>query len=77
MLRILAIGNFTLCGESYNDVSTGANVKVNYSPVPGNGIIAWATWCFTSSCNTSISGVTAAIGDNINATESCFCRKPT
>ena len=72
----LPIGNFTLCGESYNDVSTGANVKVNYSPSPGNGIIAWATWCFNSSCNSSISGVTATIGDNINVTESCFVASP-
>ena len=72
----LAIGNFTLCGESYNDVSTGTNVQVNYSPSPNNGIIAWATWCFTSACNTSISGVTATIGDNINATESCFVVSP-
>ena len=72
----LAIGNFTLCGEAYNDVSTGANVKVNYSPSPSNGIIAWATWCFNSSCNSSISGVTATIGDNINATESCFVASP-
>ena len=72
----LAIGKFTLCGESYNDVSTGANVKVNYSPSPGNGIIAWATWCFNSSCNSSISGVTATIGDNINGTESCFAASP-
>ena len=72
----LAIGNFTLCGESYNDVSTGANVKLNYSPSPNNGIIAWATWCFNSACNSSISGVTATIGDNINATESCFVASP-
>src|SRR5208282_5049533 len=71
----LVIGNFTLCGESYNDVS-GANVKVNYSPSPSNGIIAWATWCFNSSCNSSISGVTATLGDNINATESCFVASP-
>ena len=72
----LAIGSFTLCGESYNDVSSGANVQVNYSPSPGNGIIAWATWCFNSACNSSISGVTATIGDNINATESCFVASP-
>ena len=72
----LATGNFTLCGESYNDVSTGANVQVNYSPSPNNGIIAWATWCFISACNSSISGVTATIGDNINATESCFVASP-
>ncbi|MGD0224683.1 MAG: glycoside hydrolase family 88 protein [Terriglobia bacterium] len=72
----LAIGNFTLCGESYNDVSTGTNVTINYRPSPGNGIIAWATWCFTSSCNTSIAGVTATIGDNINAKESCFVASP-
>ena len=72
----LAIGNFTLCGEVYNDVSTATNVTVNYSPSPNNAIIAWATWCFTSSCNTSISGVTATIGDNINATESCFVASP-
>ncbi|MGC1830772.1 MAG: MBG domain-containing protein, partial [Candidatus Acidiferrales bacterium] len=72
----LAIGTFTLCGESYNDVSSGTNVQVNYSPSSGNGIIAWATWCFTSACNTSISGVTATIGDNINATESCFAVSP-
>jgi hypothetical protein len=72
----LAIGTFTLCGEIYNDVSTGENVKVNYSPSSNNAIIAWATWCFTSSCNSSISGVTATIGDNINATESCFVASP-
>jgi IPT/TIG domain/Abnormal spindle-like microcephaly-assoc'd, ASPM-SPD-2-Hydin/Immunoglobulin I-set domain len=72
----LAIGSFTLCGEIYNDVSAGANVTVNYSPSPNNGIIVWATWCFNSSCNTSISGVTATIGDNINATESCFVASP-
>ena len=72
----LAIGNFTLCGEVYNDVSTATNVTVNYSPSPNNAIIAWATWCFTSSCNTSISGITATIGDNINATESCFVASP-
>jgi len=72
----LAIGSFTLCGESYNDVSSGTNVQVNYSPSSGNGIIAWATWCFTTACNTSISNVTATIGDNINATESCFAVSP-
>ena len=72
----LAIGNFTLCGETYNDVSTGTNVTVNYSPSPGNGIIAWSTWCFTSSCNTSLAGITATIGDNINAKESCFVASP-
>ena len=74
--KIWPIGNFTLCGETYNDVSTGTNVTVNYSPSAGNGIIAWATWCFTSACNTSISGVTATIGDNVNATESCFVASP-
>ena len=72
----LAIGSFTLCGESYNDVSNGTNVQVSYSPSPNNGIIAWATWCFTSACDTSISGITATIGDNINATESCFVASP-
>ncbi len=72
----LAVGNFTLCGESYKDVATGTNVQVNYSPTPNNGIIAWATWCFNSACNSSISGVTATIGDNINATESCFVASP-
>jgi IPT/TIG domain/Sortilin, neurotensin receptor 3, len=72
----LAIGAFTLCGEVYNDVSTGTNVQVNYSPSPNNGIIAWATWCFMSGCKSSISGVTATIGDNINATESCFVGSP-
>ena len=72
----LAIGNFTLCGEVYNDVSTAGNVTVDYSPSPNNAIIAWATWCFTSACNTSISGITATIGDNINATESCFVASP-
>ena len=72
----MAIGNFTLCGESYNDVTTAANVEVNYSPSPNNGIIAYATWCFTSACTTSISGITATIGDNINATESCFVASP-
>jgi rhamnogalacturonyl hydrolase YesR len=71
----LAIGNFTLCGEVYNDVSTGT-VTVKYSPSPGNGIIAWSTWCFTSSCNTSMTGITATIGDNINAKESCFVASP-
>ena len=71
----LAIGNFTLCGETYNDVSTGT-VTVNYRPSAGNGIIAWSTWCFTSSCNTSLSGITATIGDNINAKESCFVASP-
>ena len=72
----LAIGNFTLCGEVYKDVSTAENVTVDYSPSPNNAIIAWATWCFTSSCNTSIPGITATIGDNINATESCFVASP-
>jgi len=72
----LAIGNFELCGEVYNDVSAGTSVKVNYSPSSGNAIIAWATWCFNSSCNSLISGVTATIGDNINATESCFFASP-
>ena len=72
----LAIGNFTLCGESYNVVSSGTNAKVNYSPSPGSAIIAYATWCFNSSCNSSISGVTATIGDNINAMESCFFASP-
>jgi hypothetical protein len=72
----LAIGNFTLCGESYNDVTTAPNVQVNYSPSPNNGIIAWATWCFVQTCDSSISGVTATIGDNINATESCFVASP-
>ncbi len=72
----LTIGNFTLCGESYNDVSSGTSVQVNYSPSPSNGIIAWATWCFNSACNSSIAGVTATIGDNINATESCFVASP-
>jgi Chitobiase/beta-hexosaminidase C-terminal domain len=75
-IQNLAIGNFTLCGESYNDVSKGTNVQVNYGPSPSNGIIAWATWCFNSSCKSSISGVTATIGDNINATESCFVASP-
>jgi len=72
----LAIGSYTLCGEVYNDVTTAPNVTVNYSPSPGNGIIAWATWCFTSSCTKSISGITATIGDNINAKESCFVASP-
>jgi hypothetical protein len=72
----LAIGNSELCGEVYNDVSSGTNVKVNYSPSPNNAIIAYATWCFNSSCNSSISGVTATIGDNINAMESCFFASP-
>jgi hypothetical protein len=71
----LAIGNFGLCGEVYKDVSAGTNVTVNYSPSPSSAVIAWATWCFTS-CNTSISGVTATIGDNINAVESCFFASP-
>ena len=72
----LAIGNFRLCGESYNDVSAGTNVKVNYSPSAGNGIIAHATWCFTRDCASSLSGVTATIGDDINATESCLVASP-
>ena len=72
----LKIGNFGLCGEVYNDVSSGTNVKVNYNPSPGSAIIAYATWCFNSSCNSSISGVTATIGDNINAMESCFFASP-
>ena len=72
----LAIGNFELCGEVYNDVSAGPSVKVNYSPSPNNAVIAYATWCFNSSCNSSISGVTATIGDNINAVESCFFASP-
>jgi len=75
-LQKLAIGNFGLCGEVYNDVSTGTNVKVSYSPSPGSAIIAYATWCFNSSCNSSIAGVTATIGDNINAMESCFFASP-
>ena len=75
-LQKLAIGNFGLCGEVYNDVSTGTNVKVSYSPSPGSAIIAYATWCFNSSCNSSIAGVTATIGDNINAMESCFFESP-
>ena len=29
----LAIGNFALCGESYNDVSTGTNVDSQLQPV--------------------------------------------
>jgi hypothetical protein len=72
----LAIGSYTLCGEVYNDVSSGTSVTVNYSPSPNNGIIAYATWCFNSSCNSSSSGITATIGDNINATESCFVASP-
>jgi unsaturated rhamnogalacturonyl hydrolase len=72
----LAVGNFELCGEVYNDVSSGTNVTVNYSPSAGNGIIAWATWCFDSQCDGSISGVTATIGDNVNAAESCFAASP-
>ena len=75
-LQKLAIGNFGLCGEVYNDVSTGTNVKVSYSPSPGSAIIAYATWCFNSSCNSSIADVTATIGDNINAMESCFFASP-
>jgi len=75
-LQKLAIGNFGLCGEVYNDVSAGTNVKVNYSPSPNSAIIAYATWCFNSACNSSISGVTATIGDNINAMESCFFASP-
>ncbi len=72
----LAIGNYTLCGEAYNDVASGSSVTVNYSPSAGNGIIAWATWCFNSTCNSSSSGITATIGDNVNATESCFVASP-
>ena len=72
----LPIGDFTLCGEVYNDISTGTNVTVEYSPTPNNAIIAWATWCFTSACDTSISDITATIGDNVNATESCFVASP-
>jgi hypothetical protein len=72
----LAIGSFTLCGEVYNDVTTGRNVRVNYSPSTNNAIIAWATWCFNAACNGSIGGVTATIGDNINATEACFVASP-
>ena len=72
----LAIGSFTLCGEVYNDVTTGRNVRVNYSPSPNNAIIAWATWCFNAACNSSLAGVTATIGNNINATEACFVASP-
>src|SRR5262245_53810545 len=71
----LAIGNFTLCGEAFNNISS-TSIGVNYSPTAGNAIIAYATWCFVSSCDSSVSGVTATIGDNINATESCFVASP-
>jgi hypothetical protein len=71
-----AIGNFTLCGEAYNDVTSGSSVTVNYSPSAGNGIIVWATWCFNSSCNSSTTGITATIGDNVNAAERCFTASP-
>jgi len=71
-----AIGSFTLCGEAYNDVASGASVTVSYSPSGGNGIIVWASWCFNASCNSSSSGITAAIGDNVNATEPCFAASP-
>jgi hypothetical protein len=71
----LAIGSFTLCGAVYNDV-TGPKVQVTYRPTAGNAIIAWATWCFNAACNRSLPGVTATIGDNINATESCFVASP-
>jgi len=72
----LGIGTFTLCGEAYNNVSSGSSVTVNYSPAAGNGIIAWATWCFSSSCNSSSNGITATIGDNVNGMESCFAVSP-
>jgi hypothetical protein len=75
-LQKSAIGNFGLCGEVYNDVSGGTNVQVNYSPSPNSAIIAWATWCFNSLCNSSVSGVTATLGDNMNAMESCFLASP-
>jgi len=72
----LAIGTYTVCGEAYNVVTSGTHVTTTYSPSPGNGIIAWATWCYSSLCNSSISGITATIGDNVNATESCFAASP-
>ena len=72
----LAIGTYTLCGEAYNVITSGTQVTTTYSPSPGNGIIAWATWCYNSGCNNTVGGVTATIGDNINSTESCFTASP-
>ena len=72
----LAVGSYTLCGEAYNDVTSGTSVSVNYAPTAGNGIVAWGTWCCNSSCNSSTAGVTATLGDNVNATESCFVASP-
>jgi hypothetical protein len=73
-----SIGSFTLCGETYTVITKGTSVSAaaNYTPIAGNAVIAWATWCFTESCTSSTAGVTATIGDNINATESCFTASP-
>ena len=71
-----SVNGYTMCGTPvYNDVN-GSSVSVSYSPSAGNGIIAVATACFVSSCNTSTSGVTFTMGDNINPTETCFSQSP-
>jgi hypothetical protein len=72
----VAIGRFTLCGSAWIDVTSGRHAQVNYSPAPGNAIIAWGTWCFTATCTSSIEGVTATLGTNLHATESCFVASP-
>ena len=70
-----AVGPYTLCGSNYIDL-TVSSVTLSYSPAAGNGIIAYGTWCFDTNCQTSSAGITATIGDNINATESCFTASP-
>lgn len=69
------IGNYLFCGSAYNNVSSGATVAVNYAPHTGNAIIAWSTACYTPTCTTS-NATTMNIGDNVNATETCFAASP-
>ena len=68
-----AAGAYTLCGETYAVVTGGPSVSASYSPVAGNGVIVSGWWCYSSGCNTSTPGITASLGDNINAVEpGCF-----
>lgn len=71
-----AVGQYTLCGEAYNDQDQ-TTVTTAYSPGAGNAVIVDGAWCFNSGCNGyPPTGFTATISDNINSPEAACYASP-
>jgi len=71
----LAIGNFTLCSEAYNNAN-GSSVSASMSPFAGNGVELFVSFASSSGAGTPPPAITLTVSDNVNNPETCFTLSP-